>query len=68
MDGCRKMMLLMVPTGDEACDMYERSELLDRDEAVDEDEDDRRNDVRSLCGERREAMAWKRVVCILACV
>lgn len=59
-------MLLIVTTGDDACERYElRSELLDRDE-VDEDDDDRRNDVRSLCGEKREARAWKRVVCILA--
>ena len=59
-------MLLIVTTGDDACERYElRSELLDRDEVEEEDDDDRRNDVRSLCGEKREARAWKRVVCIL---
>lgn len=58
-------MLLIVTTGEDAWERYElRSELLDRDE-VEEDEDDRLKDVRSFCGEKREARAWKRVDCIL---
>jgi hypothetical protein len=35
--------------------------LLERD---DEDDMDRRNEVRRLCGEKREVMDWKREVCM----
>jgi hypothetical protein len=36
--------------------------LLERD---DEDDMDRRNEVRRLCGEKREVMDWKREVCMV---
>jgi hypothetical protein len=39
-----------------------RSMLLERD---DEDDMDRRNEVRRLCGEKREVMDWKREVCMV---
>lgn len=65
MDGCRKMMLLMLlPTGDDVADMNEfRSALLARDEA---ELEDLRKDVRRLWGEKRAVMVWKREGCILA--
>lgn len=56
----------MVPTGEPlVCDdaSEPRSMLLDRD---DDDDMDRRNDVRRLCGENREVMDWKREFCMVA--
>jgi len=62
MEGCRKMTLLMALTGDMVeDDEYELRLLLARDEA----DDDRRNEVRRLWGEKRAMVAWKREVCIL---
>jgi hypothetical protein len=59
-------MLLMVLTGELACEANEaRSVLLAR-EDVDEDDMDRRNEVRILCGEKRAVMVWKREVCMMA--
>ena len=54
-------MLLIVETGDDSWDEKEPRLLLARDEA----EDDRRNEVLRLCGEKRAVMAWKREDCIL---
>lgn len=54
-------MLLMVLTGELVCEAIDiRSLLLARDEA----DDDRRNEVRRLCGEKRAAMDWKRGDCM----
>lgn len=59
-------MLLMVLTGELACEANEaRSVLLAR-EDVDDDDMDRRNEVRMLCGEKRAVMDWKRGVCMVA--
>jgi hypothetical protein len=64
MERFRRMMLLMVLTGELDCDMNEsRSEL-----ARDDVDDDRRNEVRMLWGEKRDAMAWKRVEGIMMAV
>lgn len=60
-DLCWKMMLLMVLAGELACDMNESRSVL----ALDDADGDRRNEVRMLWAEKRAAMAWKRVVCIL---
>jgi len=57
------MTLLMALTGDMVDDEYELRALLARDEA----DDDRRNEVRRLWGEKRAMVAWKREGCILAC-
>ena len=62
MDFWRKMMLLMVLTGELAWEMNESLSVLTREDA---DDDDRRNEVRRLWGEKRAAMAWKRVDCIM---
>ena len=65
MEGWRKMTLLMALTGDMVDDdEYELRALLARDEA----DEDRRNEVRRLWGEKRAMVAWKREVCILGCV
>ena len=62
MEGWRKMTLLMALTGDMVDDdEYELRALLARDEA----DDDRRNEVRMLWGEKRAARAWRRVDCIM---
>ena len=59
-------MLLMVLTGELACEANEaRSVLLAR-EDVDDDDMDRRNEVRMLCGEKRAVMDWKRGECMMA--
>ena len=64
MERFRRMRLLMVLTGELDCDMNEsRSEL-----ARDDVDDDRRNEVRMLWGEKRDAMAWKRVEGIMMAV
>lgn len=60
-DFCRRMMLLMVLAGELACDMNESRSVLAREDA----DEDRRNEVRRLCGEKRAAMAWKRVDCMV---
>jgi hypothetical protein len=61
-------MLLMVLTGELVCEPNDaRSLLLARDE-VDDDDMDRRNEVRRLCGEKRAVMDWNREVCIVAVV
>ena len=62
MDGWRNMTLLMVLTGDEAVEEAMESRLL---LARDEDEYDRRNEVRRVVGEKREAMAWNLEDCIV---
>jgi len=62
-DFCLKMMLLMVLTGELAEDMNESLSVLML--ARDEAEDDRRNDVRMLCGEKRAAMVWNRDGCMV---
>ncbi len=63
-DFWRKTMLLMVLTGD--CETKElRSVLLAREEADDDDDMDRRNEVRRLCGEKRAVMVWKREDCMM---
>lgn len=56
-EGWRKMMLLMVLTGDDAVEAIE-SRLL-------ETEDDRRKEVRRVVAEKRAAMAWNREDCIM---
>lgn len=63
MEGWRKMMLLMVLTGDEmeALDEYEFRALL----ALDEAEDERRKLVRRPCGAKRAVMEWKREDCMV---
>lgn len=61
MEGCRNMMLLMVLTGDDAVEAIESRLLLIREEA----DDDRRNDVRRVVGEKRAAMEWNLEDCIL---
>lgn len=61
MEGWRKIMLLMVLTGEETDEPMESRLLLTRDA----DEEERRKDVRRVEGERRDAMAWKREDCIL---
>ncbi|SPQ18980.1 b46bb0b0-6a0a-4e96-98fb-81886a2e45d2 [Thermothielavioides terrestris] len=69
-DFWRKTMLLMVETGELACEAVKpRSVLLAREDAdddVDDVDSDRRNEVRRLCGEKRAVMAWKREVCIVS--
>lgn len=62
----RKAALLTLLTGEllrETSDA--RSALLARDETEDDDMD-RRNDVRRLCGEKRAVMDWKREVCMVS--
>lgn len=65
------MLLMMLAAGEllanEAKDAL--SALLAREEDdVDDDEvDDRRNELRRLCGEKRAVMDWKREVCMVAC-
>lgn len=61
MEGWRKMMLLIVLTGEETDEPMESRLLLARDD----DEDERRNEVRRVEGVRRAARAWKREDCIL---
>ncbi len=61
---CRKTMLLMVLTGEPEANEA-RSVLLAREDA-DDDDRDRRNDVRRLCGEKRAVMDWKREVCMVS--
>lgn len=61
MEGWRKMMLLIVLTGEETDEPIESRLLLARDE----EEVERRNEVRRVEGVRRAAMAWKREDCIL---
>jgi hypothetical protein len=58
------MMLLMVLTGELAVEMNESLSVLML--ARDDAEDDRRNDVRMLCGEKRAAMLWNREGCMMA--
>lgn len=61
----RKTMLLMVLTGELVSEANDaRSVLLARDD-VDDDDMDRRNDVRRLCGENRAVMDWKREDCMV---
>lgn len=61
----RKTMLLMVLTGELVSEANEaRSVLLARDD-VDDDDMDRRNEVRRLCGENRAVMDWKREDCMV---
>jgi hypothetical protein len=65
MEGWRTMTLLMVLTGDmePAVLAYEWRVLVERELA----DEDRRKEVRRLCGEKRAVMAWKRDEdCILA--
>ena len=61
MEGWRKMMLLMVLTGEDTVEAMESRLLLGRDEA----EDERRKEVRRVDGEKREAIAWNLEDCIL---
>ena len=61
MEGWRKMMLLMVLTGEEADEPMESRLLLAREE----DDEERRKVVRRVEGLRRAARAWKREECIL---
>jgi len=56
-EGWRKMMLLMVLTGDDAVEAIE-SRLL-------ETEDDRRKEVRRVVAEKRAAMAWNLEDCMM---
>lgn len=66
LDFWRKTMLLMVLTGELACEATEaRSVLLAREDADDDVDSDRRNEVRRLCGEKRAVMLWKREVCMV---
>jgi len=61
----RKTMLLMVLTGEPVSEANEaRSVLLAR-EDVDDDDMDRRNEVRRLWGENRAVMDWKREDCMV---
>lgn len=53
------------PACDEAHEPRCRVVLLSRDD-VDEEDMDRRNEVRRLCGEKREVRDWKREVCMVA--
>jgi hypothetical protein len=62
MEGWRKIMLLMVLTGDDMVVEYELRALL----ALDDADEDRRKLVLRLVGENRAVMEWKREVCILA--
>lgn len=62
------MLLMVLPTGDDVAERYEflrapSPTLLAREDA---DEDDLRNDVRRLWGEKRAVMAWKREGCIVS--
>lgn len=61
MDFWRKMMLLMVLTGELAWETNESRSVLAREDA----DEDRRKEVRMLWGEKRAAMVWKRVDCML---
>lgn len=56
-------MLLMVLTGELALEMNESRSVLARDEAEDED---RRNEVLILWGEKRAAIEWNREDCMVA--
>lgn len=64
-DFCRitmLLMVLMVLVAELVCDVKDaRSVLLAREDG----DDDRRNDVRMLCGEKRAVMDWKRDECML---
>jgi hypothetical protein len=60
-EGWRKMMLLMVLTGEDTVEAMESRLLLARDEA----EDERRKEVRRVDGEKRAAIAWNLEDCIL---
>lgn len=60
------MMLLMVLTGELAVEINESLSVLVL--ARDDAEEDRRNDVRMLCGEKRAAMVWKREGCMMKMV
>ena len=57
-EGCRKMKPLIVSTGEAApSETYDfRAELLLLARDEDGEDNDRRNEVRRLCGERREVM------------
>lgn len=57
----RNTMLLIVSTGELACDVNEARSLL----AWDDAEDERRNEVRSLWVEKRAVMEWNLEECIL---
>lgn len=61
MEGWRKMMLLIVLTGEDTDEPIESRLLLAREA----DDDERRKEVRRVEGARRAARAWKREVCIL---
>lgn len=63
-EGWRKMMLLMVSTGEEALLPHESLSLLARDDV----EALRRKDVRRLAAERRAVMDWRREDCMVAVV
>jgi len=54
------MILLIVLAGELAWEMNESLSVLVL--ALDDADDDRRNDVRRLRGENRDAMVWNRVV------
>ncbi len=54
------MILLMVLTGELVVDEYELRLLLEA-----EDVEERRNEVRNLCGDNRAARAWNRGDCIV---
>jgi len=60
------MMLLMVLTGELAVEMKESRSVLVL--ARDDADDDLRNDVRMLCGEKRAAMVWNRECCMVVVV
>ncbi len=62
-------MVLTAAADEPACDEAHepRFVLLSRDD-VDDDDMDRRNEVRRLCGEKREVRDWKREVCMVAAV
>jgi hypothetical protein len=62
-DFCLKMMLLIVLTGELAVEMKESLSVLVL--ARDDAEDDLRNEVRMLCGEKRARMVWKREGCMV---
>lgn len=60
MDGWRRMILLMVSADEDE----ERMESWEEEDA----DEERRNEVLSLEGEKRAVMVWKRVVCMIAIV
>jgi hypothetical protein len=57
----KRLPPLMLSTGELLSEL--RSMLLERD---DDDDMDRRNEVRRLCGEKRDVMDWKREVCMMS--